>query len=230
MTGQTILVVDDEPQIQRFLRPALLASGFDVLTADSAREAKRLIAARSPDLVILDLGLPDEDGKSVIAAVRPFSKVPIIVLSARGQESEKVAALDIGADDYIEKPFGISELLARIRAALRRPAVETNVEIERIYTFPGLVVDPQARTVTRDGVALHLTPKEYDLLLELVRQAGRVLTHRQLLTKVWGPAHVDDVPYLRVTIAQLRTKIEAEPSRPRFIHNEPAVGYRFIAE
>ena len=216
--------------LQRFLKPALVASGFDVLTADTAREAKRLIAARSPDLVILDLGLPDEDGKSVIADVRLFSRVPIIVLSARDREAEKVAALDLGADDYIEKPFGISELLARIRSVLRRPAVDAGGAGEKTYLFAGLTIDAETRTVTRDGLAVHLTPKEYELLLELVRHAGRVLTHRQLLGKVWGPAHVEDVQYLRVTIAQLRAKIEAEPGRPRFILNEPAVGYRFMAE
>ena len=229
MSSPRILVVDDEPQIQRFLRPALIASDFDVLTAASAAEARRMIATRSPDLVILDLGLPDGDGKTVIADVRAFSQVPIIVLSARDQESEKVEALDLGADDYIEKPFGIAELLARIRTALRRRA--GNVEaLAESFEFSGLKVDVAARSVSRDGIPIHLTPKEYDLLLQLVRNAGRVITHRQLLTTIWGAAHADDVQYLRVAVAQLRAKIEREPSQPRFILNEPAVGYRFVGE
>lgn len=229
MNSPRILVVDDEPQIQRFLRPALIASDFDVLTAASAAEARRLIATRSPDLVILDLGLPDRDGKTVIADVRAFSQVPIIVLSARDQESEKVDALDLGADDYIEKPFGIAELLARIRTALRRKAKVPQATTET-FEFSGLKVDAAARTITRDGIPVHLTPKEYDLLLQLVRNAGRVVTHRQLLTAIWGAAHTEDVQYLRVAVAQLRAKIEREPGQPRFILNEPAVGYRFVDE
>ncbi|MDO8360395.1 MAG: response regulator [Devosia sp.] len=229
MSGPRILVVDDEPQIQRFLKPALVASDFDVLTAATAREAMRLIATRSPDLVILDLGLPDSDGKSVIAEVRAFSRVPIIVLSARDQESEKVAALDLGADDYIEKPFGIAELLARIRTALRRGTGGSD-GVADTFEFSGLRVDAAARVVSRDNVPIHLTPKEYELLLQLVRNAGRVITHRQLLTSIWGVAHAEDVQYLRVAIAQLRAKIEADPSHPRLILNEPAIGYRFAGE
>ena len=229
MSSPRILVVDDEPQIQRFLRPALIASDFEVLTATSAAEARRLIVTRSPDLVVLDLGLPDRDGKTVIADVRAFSQVPIIVLSARDQESEKVEALDLGADDYIEKPFGIAELLARIRTALRRRAGGPEATAEN-FEFSGLKIDAAARTISRDGVPIHLTPKEYDLLLQLVRNAGRVITHRQLLTAIWGAAHTDDVQYLRVAVAQLRAKIERDPSQPRLILNEPAVGYRFVGE
>jgi two-component system, OmpR family, KDP operon response regulator KdpE len=229
MSSPRILVVDDEPQIQRFLRPALIASDFEVLTATSAAEARRLIATRSPDLVVLDLGLPDRDGKTVIADVRAFSQVPIIVLSARDQESEKVEALDLGADDYIEKPFGIAELLARIRTALRRRPGGADARTEN-FEFSGIKIDAAARTISRDGVQIHLTPKEYDLLLQLVRNAGRVITHRQLLTAIWGPAHTEDVQYLRVAVAQLRAKIERDPSRPRLILNEPAVGYRFVSE
>ncbi|MBI4920950.1 MAG: response regulator [Devosia nanyangense] len=229
MSGSRILVVDDEPQIQRFLKPALVASDFEVLTAATAREAMRLIATRSPDLVILDLGLPDSDGKSVIAEVRAFSRVPIIVLSARDQESEKVEALDLGADDYIEKPFGIAELLARIRTALRRGTGGPG-GVADTFEFSGLRVDAAARVVSRDNVPIHLTPKEYELLLQLVRNAGRVITHRQLLTSIWGVAHADDVQYLRVAIAQLRAKIEADPAHPRLILNEPAIGYRFAGE
>lgn len=226
MTRSRILVVDDEPQIQRFLKPALAASDFDVLTAATVREARRLALARSPDLVILDLGLPDGDGKSLIADLRSFSRIPIIVLSARDREGEKVEALDLGADDYIEKPFGIAELLARIRTALRRTAVPA-ATVDETYVFDDLTVLPATRTVSRAGEPVHLTPKEYDLLLQLVRNAGRVMTHRQLLSAVWGPAHVEDVQYLRVTVGQLRAKIEADPGRPRLILNEPAVGYRF---
>ena len=229
MSKPRILVVDDEPQIQRFLRPALTASDFEVLTAASAAEARRLIATRSPDLVILDLGLPDRDGKTVITDVRAFSQVPIIVLSARDQESEKVEALDLGADDYIEKPFGIAELLARIRTALRRRAGGVEVMAES-FEFSGLKIDVATRTISRDGVPIHLTPKEYDLLLQLVRNAGRVITHRHLLTAIWGAAHAGDVQYLRVAVAQLRAKIEREPSQPHLILNEPAVGYRFVGE
>lgn len=229
MSRPRILIVDDEPQIQRFLRPALIASDFEVLTASSAAEARRMIATRSPDLVILDLGLPDRDGKTVIADVRAFSQVPIIVLSARDQESEKVEALDLGADDYIEKPFGIAELLARIRTALRRKVGGVEAKAEH-FEFSGLNIDASARTISRDGVQIHLTPKEYDLLLQLVRNSGRVITHRQLLTAIWGAAHSEDVQYLRVAVAQLRAKIEREPGQPRLILNEPAVGYRFVGE
>jgi len=222
----SILVVDDEPQIQRFLKPALRVSDFEVITAATAREAVRLVAVRSPDLVILDLGLPDADGKSVIAQVRAFSQVPIVVLSARDQEREKVEALDLGADDYVEKPFGIAELLARIRTALRRaPESEARQEL---YEVGGLTLDAGKRIVICDGEAVRLTPKEYDLLLLLVRNHGRVMTHRQLLSSVWGPAHASDVQYLRVAIGQLRAKIEREPNQPRRILNEPAVGYRLV--
>lgn len=228
MSPPRILVVDDEPQIQRFLKPALAASEFDVITAETAREALRLVVARSPDLVILDLGLPDADGKSVITEVRKFSSVPIVVLSARGQEDEKVSALDLGADDYVEKPFGIGELLARIRSALRHRQAPGQTAPSRLDIGP-LHIDRAARLVTRNEVAVHLTPKEYDVLLELADHAGRVLTHRQLLTSVWGPAHADDVQYLRVVVSQLRNKIEADPSHPTLIRNEPAVGYRLVA-
>ncbi len=224
MTRPRILVVDDEPQIQRFLKPALTAVGYDVLQVGTVAEAKRAIAAQAPDVVVLDLGLPDGDGKDVIASVRAFSAVPIIVLSARDRESEKIEALDLGADDYVEKPFGIGELLARIRTALRRRH-DAQVPPER-FEFGGLVVDDASHRVTLLAEAVHLTPKEYDLLLLLARNAGRVLTHRQILTQVWGPAHAEDVQYLRVLIGQLRAKIEPGPSRPRLIENEPGIGYR----
>jgi two-component system KDP operon response regulator KdpE len=228
MTSARILVVDDEPQIQRFLKPALTASDYDVIVASTAREAKHLAVTRAPDLVILDLGLPDRDGKEVIAELRAFSPLPIIVLSARGQEQEKVDALDAGADDYVEKPFSIAELLARIRTALRRREGHGNDGDTMV--FGTLRVDAAARVVELEGQRLHLTPKEYELLVQLAKNAGRVMTHRQLLTAVWGPAHVEDVQYLRVAIGQLRAKIEAGTDSPRLIVNEPAVGYRFVGQ
>jgi two-component system KDP operon response regulator KdpE len=226
MTPPRILVVDDEPQIQRFLKPALTASEFDVITAETARDALRLVAARSPDLVILDLGLPDADGKTVITGIRQFSAVPIIVLSARGQEDEKIASLDLGADDYVEKPFGIGELLARIRSALRHRPGEAEAPVT--MDIGPLHIDRARRLVTRNGQKVHLTPKEYDVLVLLAEHVGRVLTHTQLLTTIWGRAHADDVQYLRVVVAQLRAKIEPDPGHPQLIVNEPAVGYRLV--
>ena len=224
-TGLRILAVDDEPEIVRFLKVALSTAGYEVIAADTGREAVRLVAARAPDVVVLDLGLPDMDGKQVIEAVRAFSKVPIVVLSARDREAEKIAALDLGADDYIEKPFGIGELMARLRTATRHAAVEKR-EPARVEVGD-LVVDLERRLVTRAGEPVKLTPKEYDLVAVLARHAGRVVTHRQILTAVWGPAHTDDTQYLRVFIGQIRTKIEADPSNPAVIRTEPGVGYRF---
>ncbi|KFC66319.1 Two component transcriptional regulator, winged helix family [Devosia sp. LC5] len=223
---QRILVVDDEPQIQRFLKPALLAAGFDVETAATAAQAKRFAATRAPALIVLDLGLPDGDGKSVIETVRAFSAVPIIVLSARDQEIEKIAALDLGANDYVEKPFGIGELLARIRVALRQAGSgEAPLTQQR---FGNLVLDLELRHVLVDGVPVHLTPKEFDLFALLASHANRVVTHRQALTSIWGPAHQDDVQYLRVVIAQLRAKLEADPKAPRHLVSEAGVGYRLV--
>lgn len=218
-----ILVVDDEPQIQRFLRPALEASDFEVETADTAAMAKRLAATRAPALIVLDLGLPDGDGKDVIRVVRAFSQVPIIVLSARGQETEKIAALDAGADDYIEKPFGIGELLARIRRALRH--VEPTMARPGPQSFGSVVLDRERREVSRHGEAVHLTPKEYDLLLLLADNAGRVVDHGMALKRLWGPAHTADAQYLRVLVAQLRSKLD-DGDGPSRIANEPGVGYR----
>ncbi|MBC7737367.1 MAG: response regulator [Candidatus Saccharibacteria bacterium] len=218
-----ILIVDDEPQILRFLGHSLTAVGYHTTTASTGAEALRQIAARSPDLMILDLGLPDTDGKAVIEAVRQSSNLPIIVLSARDQEMEKIMALDLGADDFVAKPFAIGELLARLRVCLR-PVRKAQPETRlRLGT---LVIDTAAHRVTHDGVELHLTPKEFDLLCALAEKPGRVLTHRQLLTRVWGPAHVEDVPYLRVFIGQLRQKIEIEAAAPTVILTEPGVGYR----
>lgn len=219
-----ILVVDDEVPIQRFLKPALSAAGYDVLIAETGREALRMAATSAPDLIVLDLGLPDRDGKEVLTDIRAFSEVPVIILSARDRETEKIAALDLGADDYVEKPFAIGELMARVRTALRH-ATRGVKEVTR-FEGDGLTVDLDRRIVTRDSQALKLTPKEYDLLALLVQHAGRVITHRQILAAVWGPAHVEDSQYLRVLISQLRGKIEADASEPRLLVTEPGVGYR----
>ena len=224
MKGPRILVVDDEPQIQRFLSVALNAAGYEVMTADSGARALRLAATGAPDLVVLDLGLPDRDGKDVLREIRQFSTAPVIILSARDRETEKIEALDLGADDYVEKPFGIGELTARLRAALRHRASQAQppqrVEID------GVAMDFDKRLVTRDGAPIKLTPKEYDLLAILFRNAGRVVTHRQILSSVWGRAHSEDTQYLRVFIGQLRAKIERDPTTPRIVTTEPGVGYR----
>lgn len=228
MSAVRILVVDDEPQIQRFLRPALRAAGYEVIEAATGTEALKAAATAAPDVIILDLGLPDMDGKDVVAQLRGWSQVPVIILSARDRESEKIAALDCGADDYVEKPFGIGELTARIRTALRHrvraEAVTDSVSVD------GLEIDMLRRLVKRSGMPIKLTPKEYDLLVLLARHAGRVVTHRSLLVSVWGPAHGDDLHYLRVFIGQLRQKIERDPARPAIIRTEPGVGYRFWLE
>ncbi len=220
-----ILVVDDEPQILRFLKLGLSAAGYEVITAETAEGSIKAIATAAPELVILDLGLPDRDGKDVIAEVRTWSKVPIIVLSARDREAEKVAALDLGANDYINKPFGIGELMARIRTALRHRLEE--LKETPVLRSGGLEIDTIARTVKRNGETIRVTPKEYDLLQVLVRNAGRVVTHRQVLAAVWGPAHTSDTQYLRVFIGQLRQKIEEDPAEPKLIATEAGVGYRF---
>ena len=226
-TSTVVLVVDDEPQIQRFLKPSLEAAGYKPVMAATGAEALKLIATRAPDVVVLDLGLPDMDGKDVITGVREWSQVPIIVLSARDREGEKIAALDLGADDYVSKPFGIGELMARIRTLLRHRSREEGET--PVFESGGLVVDTLAHTVTRNGEGLRLTPKEYDVLQLLVRNAGRVLTHRQILQAVWGPANVEDTQYLRVFVGRLRQKIEADPAEPQLIVTEPGVGYRFKA-
>jgi two-component system KDP operon response regulator KdpE len=224
MKGPRILIVDDEPQIQRFLTVALTAAGYDMLTAETAAQALRLVATAAADLIVLDLGLPDRDGKEVLREVRQFSQIPVIILSARDQEAEKIAALDLGADDYVEKPFGIGELTARLRSALRRRTSEA--QPERRVEIEGVAMDFEKRLVARDGVPVKLTPKEYDLLAILFRNAGRVLTHRQILSKVWGPAHAEDMQYLRVLVGQLRAKIERDPTTPRVVKTEAGVGYR----
>ena len=224
MNACRVLVVDDEPQIQRFLHVALTAAGYDVLTAEMGAQALRLAATGAPDVIVLDLGLPDRDGKEVLSEIRAFSQTPVIVLSARDRESEKIEALDLGADDYVEKPFAIGELTARLRAALRRRASEARAD--RRIEIEGVVMDFDKRLVTRDGAAIKLTPKEYELLAVLFRNAGRVVTHRQILSAVWGPAHTEDTQYLRVFIGQLRAKIERDPTAPKIVKTESGVGYR----
>jgi two-component system KDP operon response regulator KdpE len=226
LSGHRILIVDDEPQILRFLKPALTAADYEVIEAENGAQAIQKVATAAPDLVILDLGLPDMDGKEVIARVRGWSEIPIIILSARDRESEKIAALDIGADDYIEKPFGIGELTARIRTALRH-RVRQEAGTEKIETG-GLMIDFVRRRVERDGESVKLTPKEHDLLELLALHSGKVVTHKTLLTSVWGPAHAEDLQYLRVFIGQLRAKIEHDPGNPVFIVTEPGIGYRFM--
>lgn len=226
MSGNRILVVDDEPQIHRFLRPALTACGYEVQSADTGRQALRLIATTAPDVVVLDLGLPDMDGKEVLRQARQFSKVPIIILSARDQEVEKILALDAGADDYVEKPFGIGELTARLRTALRHAA--TDAPEQKQIKSGGLCIDLDKRTVVKDGVTLKLTRKEYDILALLARHPGRLITHQQILTAVWGRAYTDDMQYLRVYVGRLRAKIEEDPSTPRIIVTETGMGYRFV--
>ncbi|MFN3622551.1 MAG: response regulator [Hyphomicrobium sp.] len=219
-----VMVVDDEPAILRFLKPALEANGYDVSAAASVEDATRRIAREPPDIVVLDLGLPDGDGKDVIRRVRQWSNVPIVVLSARDREAEKIEALDIGADDFINKPFGVGELMARLRAALRhRTQLQPESAIMRIGE---LELDTDRRRVTRKGAEIKLTPREFDLLALLARHAGKVMTHKQLLTAVWGPAHAQDTQYLRVYIGQLRQKIEDDPEEPAIVLTELGIGYR----
>ena len=226
MTRTRILVIDDEKQIHRFLQPALEASGYSVERAETASDGLRLAAARSPDLVLLDLGLPDMDGQEVLRRLRAFSAVPVVVLSARDREAEKVEALDNGADDYVEKPFGVAELMARIRAALRHAHRAASAATEQFSAGP-LELDMARRLVRVAGAPVQLSPREYSLLTLLARDAGRVLTHRQLLTGVWGPAHEHDVQYLRVYVGHLRQKLGAAAS---LLTTEPGVGYRLLED
>lgn len=221
------LVVDDEAAILRFLKPALEANNYELMSAGTVAEATRRIAADTPDIVVLDLGLPDGDGKDLIRQVRQWSGVPIIVLSARDREVEKIEALDLGADDFVNKPFGVGELMARMRTALRH-RIEREVETAVLRTAD-LEIDNLRRRVMRSENEIRLTPKEFELLSFLSRHVGKVVTHRQILTAVWGPAHGADTQYLRVYIGQLRQKIERDPSDPRIIITEPGIGYR-IAE
>jgi two-component system KDP operon response regulator KdpE len=223
--GPLVLVVEDEPQMLRFLRASLASHGYALAEAGTAAEAVALATSRGPELVLLDLGLPDEDGVVLTRRLREWSRVPIIVISARGREADKVAVLDAGADDYLTKPFGVSELLARMRVALRHVQQAAGTPAPVIEIGP-LRIDLARREVKLDGTEVHLTPIEYRLLTLLARNAGRVLTHTQILKEVWGPGHASETHYLRVYMAQLRRKIEVEPARPRLLQTEPGVGYR----
>jgi two-component system KDP operon response regulator KdpE len=219
-----ILVVDDDPQLARALRITLRAAGHDVVTAPSGRAALREAAEEHPDIVVLDLGLPDLDGVEVLAGLRPWFTGPVLVLSARADSHDKIEALDAGADDFVTKPFDMGELLARLRALLRRGAPEPEDPIVRTEHF---VVDLVAKQVTVDGAVVRLTPTEWALLSELVRAPGRLVGQRQLLQSVWGPAYEKETNYLRVYMAQLRRKLEPEPAHPQYLHTEPGMGYRF---
>lgn len=225
MTGRTrVLVVDDEVAILRFLKPALEANSYEMISAATVADAVKHIAAEPPDIVLLDLGLPDGDGKDVIRRVREWSDVPIVVLSARDREIEKIESLDLGADDYVNKPFNVGELMARMRTALRhRMQRKAETPVLRVGEVE---VDAIRRRVLRAGKELKLTPKEFDLLSFLARNAGRVVTHKQILAAVWGAAHTEDTQYLRVYIGQLRQKIEDQVAEPRIILTEPGIGYR----
>ena len=235
MSSPVVVVIEDEPQIRRFVRSALEAEGWQVHEADTAKKGLSEAGTRKPDLLVLDLGLPDGDGLDVIRDIRGWSGVPIIVLSARSDEADKIAALDAGADDYLTTPFGVGELLARVRANLRRPRGATADggsadDAAPLFNFGDVEIDRRARLVRRSGAEVHLTPIEYRLLSVLVANAGRVLTHRQLLREVWGPSHADQSHYLRIYMGHLRQKLEADPAQPKHLLTETAVGYRlFVA-
>lgn len=225
-----VLLIEDEPQMRRFLRAALSTQPYTLVEAETAREGLAQAASRTPDVILLDLGLPDGDGIDLTRRIREWSGVPIVVLSARGREQDKVAALDAGADDYLTKPFGVGELVARLRVALRHAARGASDASEPVFTVGGLRVDFEHRRVFLDDHEVHLAPTEYKLLAVLVRHAGKVLTHRHLLKEVWGPNAVEQTHYLRVYMTQLRHKVEADATRPRYLVTEPGVGYRLRAE
>ena len=224
-SGPLVMVVEDEPQMRRFLRASLSSRGFRLLEAATAREVTALVTSHSPEVILLDLGLPDGDGIELARDIRGWSRVPIIVISARGREADKVEALDAGADDYLTKPFGVNELLARIRVALRR-AGETGTSVTPGFQLGPLRIDFVRREVKVDDREVHLTPIEYRLLALLAQNAGRVLTQGQILEQVWGRGYADQAHYVRVYMAQLRHKIEQDSARPRFLVTEPGVGYR----
>ena len=238
MSAPVAILIEDEPQIRRFVRTALESEGWQVFETDTVQRGVIEAGTRKPDLLIVDLGLPDGSGLDLIRSVRGWSNVPIVVLSARTEESDKIAALDAGADDYLTKPFGMGELLARVRANLRRPRAATGdeapsltqSETEHLFSFGEVEVDRVARVVRRNGVDVHLTPTEYRLLTVLMSNAGRVLTHRQLLREVWGPSHADQSHYLRIYMGHLRQKLEVDPSQPKHLLTETAVGYRLLRE
>jgi two-component system KDP operon response regulator KdpE len=237
MSEPVAILIEDEPQIRRFVRSALEGEGWQVFEADCVKRGLVDAGTRKPDLLVVDLGLPDGDGLDLIRDVRGWSNVPIVVLSARGNEDDKIAALDAGADDYLTKPFGVGELLARVRANLRRPrsasgevAAKSLGEVDPLFRFGEVEVDRQARLVRRGGSEVHLTPIEYRLLTVLIANAGRVMTHRQLLKQVWGPSQADQSHYLRIYMGHLRQKLERDPAQPEHLLTETAVGYRLLRE
>ena len=227
--GSLVLVVEDEPQMRRFLRASLVSHGFRLIEAETQKEALAQATTHSPDIVLMDLGLPDGDGMDLTRRLREWSRVPIIVISARGREEDKVDALDAGADDYLTKPFGVNELLARMRVALRH-AEQSGAAASSVIEAGPLRLDLEARLVTLNGAEVHLTPIEYKLLVLLARHSGKVLTHRQILKDVWGPAYVGQTHYVRVRMAELRKKLESGPDPVRLLLTEPGVGYRLRVE
>ncbi len=221
-----VLLIEDDPKIRRFLRAILLTQEYDLLEAETGQEGLALAASHVPDVILLDLGLPDMEGIEVIRRMREWSEIPIIILSARGQERDKITNLDAGADDYLTKPFGVGELLARMRAVMRRLTSTTGNGPETEFTIGNIRVDFERRQVFRGDEEIHLTPIEYKLLLVLIRHRGKVVTHGQLLKEVWGPSFTEQNPYLRIFILNLRRKLEDDPSRPHYLTTEPGVGYR----
>ncbi len=230
MPDPVVVLIEDEPQIRRFLRATLTGQGYRLFEATTGADGLVEVGSRQPDVVIVDLGLPDIDGIDVIRRLREWTAVPIIVLSARGQERDKVTALDVGADDYVSKPFGADELLARIRVALRHTAGASHEGDDATFQVGALRMDLLRRQVFVGDREVRLTPIEYKLLAALVRHAGKVVTHAQLLRDVWGPTHTDQAHYVRVYLAHLRHKLETEPARPRYLLTEPGVGYRLATE
>ena len=225
---QTAVIVEDEQQIRRFVRASLETEGWRVFEAGTVRQGLVEAGTRHPDLIVLDLGLPDGDGVDFIRDLRTWSQVPVIVLSARAEESAKISALDAGADDYLTKPFGVGELMARVRVAQRRRTGAGELR-EPVFRFGAVEVNLSLRTVSKAGATVHLTPTEYRLLGHLIANAGKVLTHRQLLREVWGPSHVEDSHYLRIFLGHLRQKLEDDPAQPKHLLTETAVGYRLLA-
>lgn len=224
--GAAILIVEDEPQMRKLIRASLSSHGYRVLESERAAEAQMMLTSHNPELILLDLGLPDGDGIDLTRQLREWTRVPIIVLSARGREDDKVLALDAGADDYLTKPFGVNELLARIRVALRHAQGQALPPATQTLEFGELKIDLVRREVFRGSLELHLTPIEYKLLILFAQNAGKVLTHRHILKEVWGPAYASQTHYVRVHMAELRKKIESDPSRPKLLVTEPGVGYR----
>ena len=226
----TILVIEDDPPIRKFLRVTLASQGFQMVESETGKDGLLQAATRAPELVILDLGLPDMDGVELVKQLRDWSTVPVIIVSARGKEQDKIVALDAGADDYLTKPFGAGELLARVRVALRHAATMKADGGDPVFNLGDVCVDLLHRRVTVAGKDVHLTPNEFKLMAVLVKHAGMVLTHRQLLKEVWGPGSGNETHYLRVYMNQLRQKLEADPTRPKYLLTEPGVGYRLLAE